>query len=94
MQRQRHEWKVETDEGTRIYRGTYYGGEWYFMSMLKGRRSERREMEPLEDDEVTDEIWESLREVIFNKYKRNRCPWKMVEEIDKKLGRKSEGQGG
>lgn len=90
MQRQRHEWKVETDEGTMVYRGTYYGGEWFFMSMLKGRRSEGREMQPMDDEDVTDEIWESLREVLFNKYQRKRCKWQMVVEIDKRLGRESE----
>jgi len=62
------------------------------MSMMKGRRSDKQEMEPLADDEVTNEVWEALRDVLFNKYQRRRCPWKLIEDIDKRLGRESESR--
>ena len=29
--------------------------------------------------------WEALREVLWRKYQRGRCPWELINKIDKKL---------
>jgi len=86
--RQRHEWKEETEEGTRIYRGTYHSKEWRFITCMKGSRRDPAVWEEVE--EVTDKHWEALREVVFKKYQRKRCPWKLIEGIDKILGKEPE----
>ena len=82
---ERHEWNEETDEGTRLYKAVYFAKEWRFATMLKGRRSAPKEWKDI--DEPTSENWQALRDILFRKYQRKRCPWKFIEDIDKKLGR-------
>lgn len=41
--------------------------------------------------EPTTEDWERLRDILWNKYQRKRCPLKLVTSIDKILGRTDEG---
>ena len=31
------------------------------------------------------EMWETLRDVLWRKYQRKRCPWELIEAIDKLL---------
>jgi len=86
MQRQqRHEWKEETEEGMRLYRGIYHAKKWKFTTAMKGTRREPSVWEDV--DEVSEAHWEALRDVLFKKYQRKRCPWKLVEDIDKILGK-------
>ncbi len=86
MQRQqRHEWKEETEEGLRLYKAVYHSKEWRFATAMKGRRATPSEWEDIDDP--TDDNWEGLRDVLFRKYQRKRCPWKLIEEIDKRLGK-------
>jgi len=93
MQRtQRHEWKVETEEGIRLYRAVFHSKEWKFSTGMKGVRSKPTEWTWV--DNPTNEEWESLREVLFKKYQRKRCPWKLITDIDKKLGRKPQDKLG
>ncbi len=88
MQRQqRHEWKVDTEEGIRLYRAVFHSKEWKFSTAMKGRRSSPPEW--IWINEPTDEHWQSLRDVLFAKYQRKRCPWKLIEDIDQKLGKKA-----
>jgi hypothetical protein len=82
---QRHEWKEETDEGMRFYRGIYHSKYWKFTTALKGTRSNPPVWENIETP--TDEHWEALRDILFKKYQRKRCPWKLIEDIDKVLGK-------
>jgi hypothetical protein len=35
---------------------------------------------------VPEELWRELRDILWRKYQRKRCPWKYIEEIDKLLG--------
>ncbi|GAA5496580.1 hypothetical protein SAMN02745181_0829 [Rubritalea squalenifaciens DSM 18772] len=88
MQRQKHEWKVETDEGTRLYRAVHHAKEWVFFTGMKGSRREKTELEKME--EVDEDVWVMLRNVLFRKYQRRRCSWKLIEQIDKRLGREPE----
>ncbi len=83
--KERHEWREDTEEGTRIYKAVLFAREWRFATAMKGSRRARPEWEDI--IEVTTEHWEKLREVLFRKYQRKRCPWKYIEAIDKKLGR-------
>ena len=86
MQRQQiHEWKENTDEGIRVYKAVYHSKEWTMRTAMKGSRREPPVWEDIK--EITDELYEKLRAVLFNKYQRKRCPWKLIEDIDKKLGK-------
>jgi hypothetical protein len=85
---QRHEWKEETEEGIRLYRGIYHSKKWKFTTAMKGTRSNPPEWVSIE--EVTDAHWEALRDVLYRKYQRKRLPWKLVESIDKILGKDAE----
>jgi hypothetical protein len=85
---QRHEWKEDSEEGLRFYRGIYHSKKWKFTTSLKGTRANPAVWEPIED--VTEAHWEALRDVLFRKYQRKRCPWKLIEGIDKILGKEPE----
>lgn len=76
---QKHQWREQTEEGVRFFRALYHGSRWQLMTQLKGD-------EEWEEQEVlTREDWEKLREVLWNKYQRKRCPWEMIEKIDRRL---------
>jgi hypothetical protein len=76
---QKHEWREQTEDGLRFYRAQHHGGNWTMRSQLKG------DEEWEEKEELSREDWEKLREIIWNKYQRKRCPWEMVEGIDRRL---------
>lgn len=42
-------------------------------------------------DIPTVELFEELREVLFNKYQRGRMPWSYVESLDKKIADMRDG---
>jgi hypothetical protein len=75
-----HEWNERTDEGKRFYRGNYHGQEWRVLTMLKNDEEWERLESPTED------VWRSLRDIVWKKYQRKRCPWERVASIDKILG--------
>ena len=76
---QKHQWREQTEEGLRFYRAVHHGGRWKLLTRLKGDEDwETRE-------ELEREDWEKLREVLFNKYQRRRCPWELIERIDRRL---------
>jgi hypothetical protein len=35
--------------------------------------------------EFNKDRWETLRDILWRKYQRKRCPWKLIEAIDKTL---------
>ena len=82
---ERHDWNEETEEGMRVYKAVYFAKEWRFATSMKGSRREPPEWKDIHD--VTTKHWEALRDILFRKYQRKRCPWKFIEAIDKKLGR-------
>ena len=55
-------------------------------SQLKGP-SRKSDEEWINHDPIPDELLEKLRDVVFNKYQRGRCAWKLVAGLDKLLGR-------
>lgn len=78
---QRHQWREGEDEGVRFYRAEHHAGRWRLFSQLKGEE-EWTSHEPIKREE-----WEMLREVLWKKYQRKRCPWQLIEKIDKRLAK-------
>lgn len=76
-----HRWREQEEEGLRFYKATHHAGRWTLQSQLKN------EEEWEDHDPMKREDWERLREVLFRKYQRRRCPWKFVEAIDKILAK-------
>lgn len=74
-----HKWREQEEEGLRFYKATHHGGRWTLQSQSKD------DEEWTSHDPMKREDWEMLREVLFRKYQRRRCPWKFVEGIDKTL---------
>ena len=78
---QKHHWREDDEEGKRLFRATYHAGEWKLYSQLKGEEEWRHH------DPIPVELLEKLREVMWNKYQRGRCPHKLVAGIDRMLGK-------
>ena len=76
---QRHSWRETTEEGVRFYRASHHAGRWTLNSQLKG------EEDWTDHDPIATEEWRTLREILWRKYQRGRCPWKLIEKIDKLL---------
>lgn len=76
-----HEWRELTDEGKRYYRGNFRAGEWIILTTMQKR-------DPTWDmvETPTEEIWRTLRDIVWKKYQRKRCPWERVAELDRILG--------
>lgn len=75
-----HEWNEHTEEGKRFFRANFHGQKWTILTTLKTDP----DWEILE--EPSEEVWRELRNVVWNKYQRKRCPWERVASIDKILG--------
>ena len=78
---QKHQWREEGEDGKRYFRATYHAGEWNLYSQMKD------EDEWVHHNPISVELLEKLREVMWNKYQRGRCPHKLVSKIDKMLGK-------
>ena len=76
---QRHTWRERSEEGLRLFRASYHAGHWKLESQLKG------EEDWTAHDPMTAPEWRELREVLWKKYQRRRCPWELIERIDKRL---------
>mgnify|MGYP001815545193 CR=1 FL=1 len=76
---QKHQWREESEEGKVVYRATYHAGEWKLCSQLKGEESWDHY------DPIPEELLLKLRDVMWNKYQRGRCPHKLVAKIDAML---------
>lgn len=79
-----HEWRERTEEGLRFWRARHHAGKWSFQTTLKTDP----DWQPV--DPVPRELWAELREVLWRKYQRRRCPWKWIEDIDKLLEEEAE----
>ncbi|MGD7654005.1 MAG: hypothetical protein ACQCXQ_12370 [Verrucomicrobiales bacterium] len=76
-----HEWKEITDEGKRFYRANFFRGEWTMLTATQRRNADWETV-----DDPPKELWIKLRELVWNKYQRKRCPWERVVSIDRILG--------
>ena len=83
--RQKHEWKDTLDGETITYRAIHHANEWRIIWSYKVGRSEEVAWHDVE--EITAEMWEALRDIVWRKYQRKRLPYHIVEAIDKKLGK-------
>jgi hypothetical protein len=74
---QKHEWRQNTDEGaTRLVSVSRHAGKWQLRSRLKSDAEWTKFPDiPLDD-------LETLREVLLNKYQRNRVPHEHILEVD------------
>ncbi|MBN8460743.1 MAG: hypothetical protein J0M04_23170 [Verrucomicrobia bacterium] len=77
-----HEWRERTEEGTRYYRASHHGDRWTVLTTLKTDP----DWETLAPEAITEDIWRALRDIVWRKYQRRRCPWDRVVEIDRMLG--------
>jgi hypothetical protein len=79
-----HEWRERTEEGLRFWRASRHANRWTFQTTLKTDP----DWHPI--DPVPKEVWAELRDVLWRKYQRKRCPWEWVEQIDKILAEAEE----
>ncbi len=73
----KHEWRENTDEGViRLVSASLHAGKWQLRSRLKSDAEWTKfPVIPLDD-------LETLREVLWKKYQRNRVPYDHVLEVD------------
>ena len=69
-----------------MWRAKYEGGRFE----LYRKEGSDEEWEKLDPPSVAD--WEALRDVLWRKYQRKRCPWNLVAKVDKILGKTNEGE--
>ena len=79
---QKFEWKVETEEGRRYYRAHYHANRWQLMTTLQ------TDPDWEQNYEAPQAVYEELREVLWAKYQRRRCTWKIVRSLDLLLEKK------
>ncbi len=84
-----HSWKERGEDGVILYRANYQGGKWSLESCPKVGRS-MRDAVSWTPVEMSRGHWETLREILWRKYQRKRCPWHFIEEIDKMLAETEE----
>lgn len=77
-------WKEKEEDGVVMYRACYHGTKWKLETCPKVSRSMRDEVD-WENTEFTEESWRALRELLWRKYQRKKCPWELIERIDKIL---------
>lgn len=78
-----HTWREKTADGTMFYRACHHANQWILERQPKVSRSvEEVAWERLE---FSKEDWMTLRELLWRKYQRKRCPWRFIEAIDKLL---------
>ena len=80
-----HEWNLNAEDGKRYYRGNYMSGRWTILTTQQKRNPtwDRLDNPPME-------VWAELRDIVWKKYQRKRCPWERVAELDRILGGESQ----
>jgi hypothetical protein len=76
-----HEWFENTDDGKVFYRANYLGTRWTIMTTREKRNPTWTDLKP-----PSEAVWRELRDVVWKKYQRKRCPWERVADLDKILG--------
>ncbi len=77
---EKHEWREGSGKELRFIRANYHGSNWAIYSRLRDEEDWTRH------DPIDEELWRKLRDVLWRKYQRKRCPWGLIEAIDKILG--------
>ncbi len=82
-------WQSRDEDGQKVtYRATYFGGWWQLEVAPKLGRAQRDDVEFVPAEFSTD-IWQDLRTMLWNKYRRRRVSWELVEHIDDILSGKA-----
>jgi hypothetical protein len=81
----RHQWREQDGEVVRFWRANYHGGR-FELYRKEGGDEDWEKLDP-----PSTEDWEALREVLWRKYQRKRCPWNLIAKVDKILGKTDEG---
>jgi hypothetical protein len=85
-----HEWFENGAEGKIYFRANFMSGRWTVMTATRKRDPEWTDLVP-----VPAIVWRELREIVWRKYQRKRCPWERVAELDRILAETpDEGQPG
>lgn len=79
-----HTWKEREDGIMMFYQASHHANKWKLERAPKVGRAERDNVQ-WEQIEFTRSHWETLRELLWRKYQRKRCPWRLIEAIDKLL---------
>ena len=72
-------WRENTEDGLRFYSIQYFGENLTLSSKLK------EEETWIKHNPISLEEWKKIRSILFRLYQRNRCPWKVIESVDKIL---------
>ncbi len=73
----RHEWRERNADGeSRIYRAWVHGGEWRMQTTLK-TDPDWHDLDPIPHSDL-----QKLRNKLWEKYQRNRVPFKNIEQVD------------
>lgn len=73
----KHEWRQDTPEGdVRLVCVSRHGGKWQLRSRLKS------DVEWTTFPNIPLDDLETLREILWNKYRRNRLPLEQISEVD------------
>ena len=81
----KHQWREEVDGIVRFWRANYHGGRFTFYTQTDA------EEKWTSLDPPDQEVLEAFRDVLWRKYQRKRCSYKLVAKIDKMLGRSDDG---
>ena len=84
-----YSWQDRDEDGNKvIYEAAYFGGWWQLTSTPKVGRADRGNVEPA-PAEFTEDIWRTLRDLLWRKYQRRRVSWDLVQHIDDILAGKA-----
>ncbi len=88
---EKHQWQDDSGEFAILYRAEHFGGNWTFSSQeqVGGRGDDKADWIRLEEP-VDMEHLHKLRAVLWNKYQRKRCPWKLIDKLDKVIAKREE----
>ncbi len=85
-------WQDRNEDREKVtYRATYFGGWWQLEVAPKLGRAQRDDVEFV-PAEFNEDIWVALREMLWNKYRRRRVSWELVEHIDNIIAGKSKNE--
>ncbi len=85
-------WKDKDAQGNKItYRASHFGGWWQLESAPRVGRALRDEVE-FEPAEFDEDIWVTLRDLLWRKYQRRRVSWGRIERIADIIAGKAQNQ--
>ncbi len=74
------EWRETLESDVKFYRANYFANQLEMYWKLKSEGGDWNKIDPMEKED-----WQVLRDQLWKKYQRKRCPWKIIDKIDKEL---------